>query len=356
MKNYQRHFILGISALFIVAILAVPFLKTQASNNNSIKPSKFFTGTRNVIQIGDSKWAPLDSTTFDSSIWVWANMTNGGRVTDQQIPENAEILSIDVPIRNVTATDRTNQAEVFFNVYQSLPESFNQSRNPIYLGSTYQYLIFLPIGSLQRVTGDGVITKTEIYQTEKLGSAIVYSGSQDGNGVLLPTYMDGVLYNPADFNSLFSEIDKFSYVDATDNTVIPTMHSFSTPEGKENYAAQNYAAFLMPFGKLKPVEITNLSAEFKGYTPCYVPSVFWEDKNYRGAAMVVPIGSYAILVGTWWDKRISSVITAGKGKATTLSDRVGSPSTSVQFLYGCLGTYNLRSYDFNDKTSVINVR
>jgi hypothetical protein len=361
MKNYQRNLILGISALFMTVISAVTYTEVQAYSPTAT------IGTRTVVQLSGTKWATVDSTTFDTGFWVWANLANGGKVTDGQIPENADVLSVDVPVSNVTATDRTSSDEVFIGTYQNLPVSFSQSRNPVYLGSTYQYLIFLPSGALQQITADGIITKTEVSRAEKSGSAIIYTGNQDVSGVFAPTYMDNVLYNPADFNSRFGNVDKFSFVDLSDDRVITTMYSFSTLQGAETYATQNNAP-LVSLDKLQeaaidsfafPTELKGLPVVIKGSTlpPCTGSNgLFYEDKNYKGAKLVVGIGTYKRLEGTWWDKRISSVISPYLGTATTLYERFGSNSPFVRFTNKCRGTSNLRVYyDFNDKTSIVSV-
>lgn len=349
MKTIQKSLILVVFVFFVGIITAFPFVKTQVVNNNSN-----LTDTRTVIQVGGTKWAAIDPFTFDSGIWVWANLTNGGIVTEQEIPANADILSVDVPVRNVTAIESTGTDEVLTGVYQNLPSSFSKSRNPINLGSTYQHLIFLSSESLQQITADGIITKTEVSRVEKLGSAIVYSGNQEVNGTFAPAFMDNVLYNPADFNSRFETSNKYSFIDATNDKLIPTMYSFSTTEAAEEYANQKNEP-IIGLDKLQEAEISLESVLEQRAWPCSTNyGLFFENKNFGGAWFAAQIGSYVRLEGTWWNKRISSVTASFNGQYTTLYEYFGFQAPFVRYKARCSGSSNLRPY-FNDRASIVSV-
>ncbi|MCU0350805.1 MAG: hypothetical protein MUF43_08245 [Flavobacterium sp.] len=338
---------------FSMWILTIAFafnLLVFSSNANALRTF--------AVYVDGIYWGTVEGELFGDTLWIWGMMSNGGSASDQTIPVGSEVLALNYPAGKITATDRTPIDEVIKSALNELPDGVGSGSVDPKMGSAYKLLVFLPEGSLASMTRDGVISKDEVIFSEKVGAALVFTGQEEAGKAYSAVVVDGVTYSPAQFNDRFSRTTLYSAINTTDDSVIPTMYSFTSREGLERFAGRLPKSGSLPEARaMGGIMSKEYSSAVERMASCKSFTRLFEHKNCNGAEFTAQVGWGYNFAGpfSWWNDRVSSLRTANNGSWTVLHQHSNWTGNQLWIQHTCLRIKKLSNYGWNDVASSVDV-
>ncbi len=311
-----------------------------------------------AVYVDGIYWGTVEGELFGNTLWIWGMVSNGGSASDQTIPADSEVLALNYPSGKLTATDRTPIDVVLKAALEELPDGVRSGSVDPKMGSAYKLLVFLPIGSLERMTQDGVISQDEIASADLNGAAIVYTGEEEAGKAYSAVVVDGVTYSPAEFNDKFSKTTLYSTINNTDDSIIPTMYSSTSRDGLESVLGKLPKPGTLPEGKtIVSILDKDYSRSVSRMATCKPHTRLFEHKNCNGAEFPATVGFGFNFAGpfAWWNDRVSSVKTANNGSWTVLHQHTNWTGSQLWIGHTCQRIKKLSNYGWNDVASAVDV-